>query len=123
MNCWTKLVAIALVVASFAGCGPSLPPVADADKAKAALQAALDAWRDGASEESLQQRQPPIYVNEPDWRTGRKLAKYELGSGERQGQSWRCDVKLTFLEEGRETEPVPGRYSVDTDPAQVVVRE
>lgn len=119
---WLRLALVASALA-VGGCGASLPPVADGERARAALQATLDAWRDGASDESLQKRKPPIFVNEPDWRTGRKLVRYELGAGERHGQSWRCEVQLTFADDASDAAPTAARYLVDTDPATVVVRE
>lgn len=119
---WLRLALVASAL-TVGGCGASLPPVANGERARAALQATLDAWRDGATDESLQKRKPPIFVNEPDWRTGRKLASYELGAGERHGQSWRCEVQLTFADDASGGAPTAARYLVDTDPSTVVVRE
>jgi len=112
-----------LFLVLLAGCGGSLPPMANPERATAALQAALDAWQRGETEQSLQARAPAIHVNEPDWRSGRKLVKFELGNGEPHAQSWRCEVTLILLDEGIESAPVSARYMIDTDPALVVVRE
>lgn len=121
MKLWMRTT-LWLAVAA-AGCGPSLPPEADTDRAQAALRSTLDAWREGATIESLQERDPAIYVNDPVWRSGRRLDSFELGESGRHGQSWRCEVRLIYRDDGGPSEPAATRYLIDTDPAIVVVRD
>lgn len=73
--------------------------------------------------ESLQASQPAIHVNDPDWRDNKKLLKFEIGSGEFHGQSWRCEVLLTFQDGAGKATPHQVKYLIDTDPAMVVVRD
>lgn len=105
------------------GCGQPLPSTADPARARTALQSALDAWQKGEPEQSLQALLPPIHFNDPEWRGGKKLVKYQIESEQTAGQSWRCDVLLTVQAgEGKAT-PRRASYCIDTDPILVIVRE
>ena len=106
-----------------AGCSDTLPPAADPDRARTALQTVLQAWKNGEKIESLAQRDEAIHVNDPDWRSGKRLQAYEVKPGQPNGQSWRCEVLLTVQEGESKPRERRASYSVDTDPAVVVVRE
>ena len=54
----TPCVALLLFLAT--GCGKGLPPQMDPDVARTALTAALDAWKEGRTPESLRDRTPPV---------------------------------------------------------------
>ena len=111
---------LVLILLCAAGCSDSLPPAANPERAQEALKTALDAWQKGETVETLQAGLPAIHVNDPDWRNNQKLLKYEIGSGEAHGLSWRCEVLLTFQDEAT---PRQVKYIIDTDPALVVVRD
>ena len=105
------------------GCGGPKPIAADSQRAREALQTALDAWQKGESEQSLQERSPPLYFNDPEWRAGKQLVKYEIGAEQPNGLSVRYDVALTLQGEKGAAEKRQALYTVDTDPALVVVRD
>ena len=113
-----------LVVILFsAGCSPPLPPVANPERAREGLAKALDAWQKGDTVEALQARTPAIHVNDPDWRSNKKLVKYQIESGQAHGNSWRCEVVLTVQDSNGNATPHKIKYIIDTDPTLVVVRD
>jgi hypothetical protein len=116
---------LVLVLLGVAGCSGSqpLPPAANPDRAREGLQAALDAWQKGETVESLQKQEPAIHVNDPDWRENKKLVKYQIGTGQFHGQSWRCEVQLTLQDSAGKSTPRQVKYIIDTDPTVVVVRD
>jgi len=106
-----------------AGCGASMPPPADSAKARAALQAALDAWKKGESAQSLQGRSPAIHVNDFGWDNKDHLARYEILSEQASGQSYKAKVLLTIQYANGAQMQHEANYSVDTNPSLVIVRE
>jgi hypothetical protein len=105
------------------GCGPAIGPDDDPNQAVTVLRTALDAWKNGASAESLQNQRPPIWFNEPESKQSR-LVDYQLDSKTSMvGRQVRCTVSLTLAtSSGKKVERnVP--YLVDTTPNQVIVRE
>jgi len=115
--------ALVLMLLCSAGCSDPLPPAANPERAREALQSALDAWQKGETVESLQAGLPAIHVNDPEWRSNTKLVKYEIQSGETHGLSWRCEVLLTFQNGAGKATPRQVKYIIDTDPALVIVRD
>jgi hypothetical protein len=79
-----RSIACALILASLAGCGSggNAHP-ADPDQAQTVLRTALDAWKAGEKQESLENRTPPIHVKDVDWRDGFVLVRYDA---EREGR-------------------------------------
>ncbi|MBY0231166.1 MAG: hypothetical protein K2W96_17920, partial [Gemmataceae bacterium] len=57
-----------------AGCGPSMPPVPDAAKAKEALAAALDGWK--AGEKPLTWNGKDVDLKDGRFKKGAKLLSY-----------------------------------------------
>jgi hypothetical protein len=123
LNRRTATASLAGLVLLVAGCSQELPPQAQPQRAREALTAALDAWKGGATESSLQARVPAIHVNEPEWRAGARLLSYEIKSEQAAGQSWRCEVDLTLQPLDGPRARQSALYCIDTDPALVVVRE
>jgi hypothetical protein len=105
------------------GCSKTLDkPVEPADAAEV-LNTAFEAWKQGEPYGALKQRQPPIYFNEPEWESGKKLVKFEPGEVTLSGRQGRCSVKLTLEDKsGKVTERVIG-YQIDTTPTKVITRE
>lgn len=103
------------------GCGPKLPPVADPERAKQALQTALEAWKNGDTIESLTKQTPAIYFNEEVWQRGQSLLQYERQENRASGRGWQFDVKMTFR--NAPNSPRVFHYLVDTDPAIVIVQQ
>jgi hypothetical protein len=119
MITWRFLVLILLCAA---GCGDPSPPVANPQHARVALETALNAWQKGETTESLKTGSPAIHFNDPDWRSKKKLVKYEIESEHAHGNSWHCDVLLTIQDGAGATQQKVG-YIIDTDPTLVVVRD
>ena len=112
MRC-TALVILTLLT----GCS-SEPPRSDAIVAKSVLESCLTAWKEGASNDSLQKREPPIFVVEDQWTDQAKLLDFSIADrSEFSGSSIRFDVELVFPSK-KETV----RYVVTTSPALTVAR-
>jgi hypothetical protein len=107
------------------GCrGRGVPPPADPEQARHALRTALDAWRQGETPGALQQRSPPIHVNDSDWHAGLRLKRYELKGPEgHHGSQFRCSVLLSLQNEKGQAVDRTVNYLVDTHPALVIVRD
>jgi hypothetical protein len=118
----TAKIALSLGLFWIAGCGQSLPPAADPAVARSTLEKSLDAWRSGSTPDSLKAQSPAIYLNDPDFASGKQLVAYQIESEEAAGVSWRCEVLITVKENGAEQQRRV-LYCIDVDPALVVVRE
>jgi hypothetical protein len=112
------------LVALLWGCGKTpLDEPVEPVKATEVLNTAFGAWKQGEKYGELAQRQPPIYFNEPEWESGKKLVNYELGPVTLSGRQGRCSVKLTLQDStGKVTERTIG-YQIDTTPQMVITRE
>ena len=107
-----------------AGCGRSGTKPADAAVARETLLAVLDAWKGGGVPESLQGREPPVYVAEREWRNGARLTGYEVDPNDQLfGPNLRCHVKLSLEERGGKPRTKRVTYSVGTNDKLTVVRE
>lgn len=123
MSRFRRLHLLPLLTILSIGCARSLPPAADADQARTAVETMLDAWKQGENETSLQARKPAIHVNDPEWRSGARLVKYEIRSNRENGISRRCEVLLTTQHGSASPQQREASYTIDTDPAIVVVRD
>jgi hypothetical protein len=111
------------LVALLLGCGNTIDPPVDPGKAAEVVSTAFDAWKQGERYGELARCQPPIYFNEPEWESGKKLLKYEAGPVTLTGRQGRCSVKLTLQDSaGKVSERVIG-YQIDTTPNMVITRE
>jgi hypothetical protein len=120
---WAAAVLVA--VSGVVGCGPPdyRPPAATqpAD-AQSALVAALDAWKEGASVESLREPPSPMYVGDEDWQAGAKLAHYKIaGEGEPAGLNVVYPVVVEVQSNGRRQKKAV-RYRVTTEPVINIMR-
>src|SRR5262245_29846776 len=90
----TGWIACAVLMA-MTGCGKKLPDPADPNAGREALTLALNTWKNGGSQEELQNRNPAVYFNEPEWQAGKKLVRYEIkGQLEPFGRQLRANVLL-----------------------------
>lgn len=107
------------------GCSrnPALGHNVNTDDARRALESVLTAWRDGATSESLQAKEPPMVVQDFDWTLGAKLESFEiLGPGEAFDANLHCQVKLTLVDsQGQRTEKTV-KYMIGTSPRIAVFR-
>jgi hypothetical protein len=92
---WLLVIGLA---ASAAGCGgPAKPtvPQAELDRAQAALQATLDAWKKGGRPGPIRGRVAD--VTDPDWAAGLRLVDYMIyGADGRPGEPIRCGAALSL---------------------------
>jgi hypothetical protein len=116
-----------LMLALLTGCGEwnrAMPPPANADVARQALERALSQWQAGQAAAALAAAEPKTYVNDHEWRDGRKLKQFQLaGPAEEVGPQVRLPVAL-------DVEYAPGKvyrsqvsYSITTSPVVCIVRD
>lgn len=104
-----------------AGCGGGVPATEDA--ARTALTAALDAWKAGRKAEEMRQYSPEVVVGDTDWKLGRKLASYEIGTGTFDGKNLRVPVTLTLAQPPSSNRKVMVKYIVGTQPVVTLFRD
>lgn len=105
------------------GCGSTLDKPVDPGQAAEVLTVALEAWKKGEPYGALQQRQPPIYFNEREWESGKKLTRFEAGPVTLMGRQGRCSVKLTLQDKAGVVAERTIGYQIDTTPSVVITRE
>lgn len=106
------------------GCGNKLPDPADPNAGREALTLALNTWKNGGSQEELQNRKPAVYFNEPEWQEGKKLLRYEIkGQLEPFGRQLRANVLLSVQDKNGATKEMTIPYQVDTHEVVVIARE
>jgi hypothetical protein len=114
-----------VIVLMSAGCTRKIDnaPVA-ADKARDALQTALESWKKGEKIDTLQSARPPIYVIDTEWQSGVMLKDFKLVSdGEAKDAMLFCPVKLTIRDiDGREVQREV-TYMISTAPNVTVSRK
>jgi hypothetical protein len=123
--CIVKVAGLGLLTGVLAcvGCKSSLPPVADAQQARAAMETALDTWQRGEARETLSTRTPPILFTDLHWAKGYRLVKYEIAKEEPRGQSRRLTVKLSLESKEGQRREATTVYLADTQPSIVIVPE
>jgi hypothetical protein len=92
-----------LLVAPSCG-GPGMNP--PADRARAALEASLTAWRDGKKPGNIAGTDPPVQAVDNDWTNGRKLADFEVLGEQPSGSDKRFTVRLTYRAPAAKAEAV-----------------
>lgn len=116
---------LAALVVSLAGCGGGVDREANRERAQQALTTALDAWKQGASDQELRGADPAIVVGDADWRAGRKLVDYRVASDNSfDGRNLRAPVSL-LVQAGPGAKPrrIDTRYIVGSDKVLTVIRE
>jgi hypothetical protein len=117
------LLIMLVLLGSAAGCGGSapLPDPADPTQARAALQAALESWKNGEPAAALHGRTPPLYHNDKDRAAGKGLTSFRIENRtDMHGRQVRCTAVLSFRGGDGEKQV---RYLIDTHPAVVITRE
>ncbi|HZV03971.1 MAG TPA: hypothetical protein VE999_02680 [Gemmataceae bacterium] len=88
------------------------------DKARQALEAALNAWRDGKKPGSVEGAPMPVQVVDSQWQSGKKLQSYEI-VGEEPNEGPRVfSVRLT-LQQPSGQQATTRYYIVGKDPLWV----
>jgi hypothetical protein len=95
-------LALLLVVPSCGG--PSMNP--KADRARTALEASLNAWREGKKPGDIAGTDPPVQAVDNDWTNGRKLASFEVLREQPSENDKRFVVKLTYASPAATAEAV-----------------
>jgi hypothetical protein len=123
---FTRAALPLLAVLVAAGCGRGVYEAAslDEEQARETLTSALESWKQGDSQESLQERSPPTLVMDPDWMGGAKLLNFQIpDEGEELEGRLVIQVTLTLQDErGGPTEKTV-TYLVNTSPALAVLRD
>jgi hypothetical protein len=92
-----------LLVGSSCG-GPNMNPAAD--RARTALEASLNAWREGKKPGTIEGTDPPVQAVDNEWTNGRKLADFQILSEEASESDKRFVVKLTYATPTAEAQSV-----------------
>jgi hypothetical protein len=125
--CGRRLAALVCGLAVLAGTGcksdnPNAP--VNAAKARETLQAALDSWKKGEPSNALEKASPPIYVIDPDWQAGVKLADFEiLGPGEEKDAQLYARVRLVLRRPNGPDVTQEATFMVATAPNLTVARK
>jgi hypothetical protein len=118
-------LAAALLLLS--GCGQrnvAMPPPADANVAQQALEKALTQWQAGQTAEMLAMSEPKTYVNDYEWREGRKLKQFTVaGPAEEVGLLVRVPVALELEHPSGQVVRSEVSYSISTTPVVSIVRD
>ncbi|MEX2026809.1 MAG: hypothetical protein WEH44_05900 [Pirellulaceae bacterium] len=118
-------LAAALLLLS--GCGQrnvAMPPPADAKLAQQALEKALAQWQAGQTAEMLAMAEPKTYVNDYEWRDGRKLKQFTVaGPAEEVGLQVRVPVALELEHPSGQVVRSEVSYSISTTPVVSIVRD
>ena len=94
-----------LILLAVPSCGgPSMNP--PADRARVALEAALNAWREGKKPGMIAGTDPPVQVADNEWTNGRKLAGFEILREQPSEADKRFVVKLTHAAPAASVEAV-----------------
>ena len=96
---------LGLILLTGPSCGePAMNP--STDQARAALEAALNAWREGKRPGNIEGTDPPVQAVDNDWTNGRKLIAYEVLSEKPSESDKRFAVKLRYKAPAPEIEAV-----------------
>jgi hypothetical protein len=123
MRATRKLLPLLIVAA---GCWGGVDPAArsryDPEQARAALVAALDAWKKGEAR-SLPRRNPPIRFVDDDLVQGLRLSDYEIEAPEGPTDPHTDVDVILSLRDGRgNVVRREARYQVATEPGLAVLR-
>jgi hypothetical protein len=109
---------LSMILIGLVGCEAAKVYPVNQDVARASLEEALQAWIDGQSPQDLQ---PGMYVTDPAWEAGKKLASFEILEDEvTEGSNVHLRVKRKFVTQDRSFDPVV-KYIISTSPAISIV--
>jgi hypothetical protein len=118
------LAIFVIVIGLLAPALNKLVGAAESARARAAVRAGLDAWKNGASLDILQDRAPQVCFHDPDLLNGWRLKSYHLMKdyGFCLGQQRRFCVRLVMHSPNGRQATKDVEYLVETFPAFTVVR-
>jgi hypothetical protein len=90
------MIALTFALASCRAEGKAVPQ-SELNRAHAALQSSLDAWKKGS--QPTTSKGPVAEVVDPDWKSGLRLVDYMIYNAEgRQGEDIHCGIVLALLD-------------------------
>lgn len=106
------------------GCSSQHAAPVEPDRARQALNTALNSWKEEANVASLRSGSPAIIVQDMDWEAGMRLVNFQiLGDGKEEDANLRCPVQLVLRDgQGRQWNRKV-HYIVGTSPVVTVFRE
>jgi hypothetical protein len=88
-----------------AGCGkPEARYIPDADVARPALEAALNAWKNGEPNDSIKLEEKPVSLIDSRWRSGKKIEDFQVTEEVTSNPLRAYKVKIKFAKESAESE-------------------
>lgn len=120
------LLLLTPALAWLCGCGGAVTASrpADPERARQALHAALDTWKEGRTRDDAGRLSPPVRVADEDWLAGLLLVDYRMEPGDRIiGTGLRCPVFLTLRDGRGKVRKKHVIYTINTDPELMVVRQ
>jgi hypothetical protein len=111
-----------LIAALLVGCTPSAPPMTDSASARAVVEEALAAWKEGATVQSLRERSESIFVADPRWEAGWRLDGYDVVEQAVDGFQSRCKVNLSLTDPQGKAARESAEYLVTTSPKRTLTR-
>ena len=121
-----RLLLSVCLSAMLAGCGSPGPmkSATTPELSLALLTLALDAWKGGASQVELSQRNPPVYFVDDAYRRGAKLTSYTIeDTGKPVGTGISYVVTLQLQEAGAAPAAKKVAFRVVTSPNNSIARE
>jgi hypothetical protein len=116
-----RAAALGLLVLS--GCGEAAPTPPDAAEARATLEKALEAWRNGETIEAQKSASPAVVVADSKWERGDKLARFEIEEPPSpSGAQQKFRVKLWLVDAKGKEKKDAAQYEVGTEPVRTVFR-
>lgn len=118
------LAALAAVLAmALPGCSSSAAHSVEPDRARAAMSAALDAWKGGQTPQSFEESGAAKVVQDLDWLSGARLVDYRLlDDGVSADANLKISARLTLSNKGKQVEKEV-RYLVTTSPSVTIFRD
>ena len=110
-----------------AGCGEgnrAMPAPSNPEVARQALEKALSQWQSGQAADALAAASPQIYVNDYDWKDGRKLKQFQVaGPAEEVGLQVRLAAALDVEQSSGQVVRSQASYRISTAPVVSIVRD
>ncbi len=123
-NPFSSLIIAASLAVIASGCNShtKASPV-DPTLARSTLKSVLESWQRGESIDSWQSKQPPVVVQDFDWKAGTKLSSFEIfQKDETMDANLFCQVKLTMQNAQSQQSDRLVTYIVGTSPVFTVFR-
>jgi hypothetical protein len=113
-----------LALIALSGCGQNAAPVvADQGRAREILDTTLASWKKGDTVEALKKASPSVLVEDPKWKRGDKLSRFEVeGDGKPSGAERAFTVTLWLADASGKEVREQVVYKVGTDPIVTVFR-